>query len=519
MMALVDQYGAPLKAPSKETLVEETGGPMMGGVRQIQSGHPADGLTPYRLGALLREAETGDATAYLELAEQMEEKDLHYAAVLGVRKRAIRRLKVVVEAGAEDDASENAAGLFRAAMGSSAITDDLIDMLDALGKGFSATEIMWNVSKSPWTIGRLEHRDPRWFRFDQIDGRTPLLRTNEGDVPLPMYRYVFHTARLKSGLPMRSGLARLVAWAYVFKNYTLKDWAIFMEAYGHPLRIGRHDGNATTADKAVLLRAVRRLGVDMAAIIPKSMDVEIVNGNITGADKMFEFSARYWDEQISKAVLGQVSTTDAIAGGHAVGKVHNLVREDIRDSDAGQLASTLERDLALPMTVLNFGTKATPPKIRFEAEEQRDPRLTMLAIKTFGAMGLAIPEKMVRDTFGIREPGDGEAVMVFTAPANGNAGKDAPENMPPIPASSLFTAQSEINAVVDRMVGSGRAQTEMDGLLGGLLEAIEQASSLEDIRDILAEAADAAPDETLRELLAQLGFNARLAGEVGADLT
>ena len=102
-MGLIDLNGAPLKAPSKKELTEETGGPTMGGVRQIQSGHPADGLTPYRLGALLREAETGDATAYLELAEQMEEKDLHYQAVLGVRKRAIRRLKIVVEAGAQDD--------------------------------------------------------------------------------------------------------------------------------------------------------------------------------------------------------------------------------------------------------------------------------------------------------------------------------------------------------------------------------------------------------------------------------
>jgi len=517
-MALVDLNGAPLKAPPKASLVEETGGPMMGGVRQIQSGHPADGLTPHRLGALLREAETGDATSYLELAEQMEEKDLHYAAVLGVRKRAIRRLKVVVESGAEDDASEKAAELVRAAMGSSAIMDDMIDMLDALGKGFSAVEIMWDVSKKPWTIGRLEHRDPRWFRFDQIDGRTPLLRTNEGDVPLPMYRYVFHCARLKSGLPMRSGLARLVAWAYVFKNYTLKDWAIFMEAYGHPLRIGRHDGNATVEDRATLLRAVRRIGIDMAAIIPKSMEVEIVNGNVTGADKMFEFSARYWDEQISKAVLGQVSTTDAIAGGHAVGKVHNLVREDIRDSDAGQLASTLERDLALPMTVLNFGEGATPPKIRFEAEEERDPRLTMLAIKTFGPLGLKIPERMVRDTFGIREPEEGEAVMDFSGSAQTAEGAPA-ETLPPIAASALITAQGQIGAVVDRMVETGRAQGEMDVLLGGLVEAIEQARSLEDIRDMLAEAATGAPDDTLRELLARLTFNARLAGETGAEIS
>ncbi|APE43647.1 hypothetical protein BOO69_09640 [Sulfitobacter alexandrii] len=515
-MGLIDINGAPLKPPAKADLVEETGGPTMGGVRQIQSGHPADGLTPYRLGALLREAETGDATAYLELAEQMEEKDLHYAAVLGVRKRAIRRLQIVVEAGAEDDGSERAAELVRATMNSAAIMDDLVDMLDALGKGYSATEIMWNVTTKPWTISRLEHRDPRWFRFDQVDGRTPLLRDEDGDLPLPAYRYVFHCARLKSGLPIRSGLARLAAWAYVFKNYTLKDWAVFMEAYGHPLRIGKHGNTATAEERAKLLNAVRRLGVDMAAIMPKSMEVEIVNGNVTGADKMFEGSARYWDEQLSKAILGQVSTTDAIAGGHAVGKVHNLVREDIRDADAMQLASTLARDLALPLTVLNFGDAATPPRIRFEAEEERDPRMTLLAIKTFGPMGLKISEKQVRDLYGLREPEEGETILSFPARDTGATPDVPPDNR--IAAMKVHTAQGEIAALADRLIDSGTAQDGMDMLLGGLLDAIDSAGSLEDIRDILATAADGAPDETLRDLLAKLSLNARLAGEVGAEL-
>lgn len=517
-MGLIDLNGAPLRAPSKKELTEETGGPTMGGVRQIQSGHPADGLTPYRLGALLREAETGDATAYLELAEQMEEKDLHYQAVLGVRKRAIRRLKIVVEAGAQDDNAEAAAELVREAMGSSAIMDDMIDMLDALGKGYSATEIIWNVSASPWKISRLEHRDPRWFRFDDTDGRTPLLRGDEGDQPLPLFRYVFHCARLKSGLPIRSGLARLVAWAYVFKNYTLKDWAVFMEAYGHPLRIGKHGNTATVEEKATLLRAVRRLGVDMAAIMPKSMEVEIVNGAVTGADKMFEFSARYWDEQISKAVLGQVSTTDAISGGHAVGKVHNLVREDIRDADAGQLASTLERDIALPMTMLNFGNHVRPPRIRFEAEEERDPRLTLLAIKTFGPMGLKISEKQVRETYGLREPEDGETLLSFPASPDPQEPK-VPDAVPPLAAGTVITAQDALTRAAAGLVADGRAQSEMDILLGDLLEAIGQASSLEDIRDILASAAEEAPDDSLREMVSRLMFSARLAGETGADIS
>lgn len=512
-MSLLDQHGRKMTVPAKKDLTEEIAGPTLGSVRQITSAHPADGLTPHRLGVLLKEAETGDATAYLELAEQMEEKDLHYAGVLGVRKRAIRRLNLVVEAGADDQASEDAAALVRQILGRPAVKDDFVDMLDALGKGYSVTEMIWDVRKAPWTIAEMKHRDPRWFRFDHTDGQKLLLRDNEGDLPLKPFRFIDHRARLKSGLPIRSGLARLVAWAYVFKNYTLKDWAIFLEAYGHPLRIGKHGPQATVEERATLLRAVKRLGVDMAAIMPKSMEVEIVNGAVTNGDKMFESSARFWDEQISKAVLGQVSTTDAIAGGHAVGKVHNEVRDDIRDADAEQLAGTLQRDLAAPVTMLNFAGRAKCPSIRFEAEEERDPRLTLVAIKTLGPLGLQVSQRQAREVFGLREPEEGEDLLTFKAPAKAPSSEDA--NSDTVTAAQLIAASRLPGATADRLIEDGRAQTQMDVMLGGMLEAIGQARTLEEVRDILGEVADEAPDETLRELLARLTFNARLAGEAG----
>ena len=71
-------------------------------------------------------------------------------------------------------------------------------------------------------------------------------------------------------------------------------------------------------------------GVDMAAIIPKDMDLEVVTAASSGSEKLYEGNARYWDEQLSKGILGQVATTDAIAGGHAVGNIHEKVRDDIR---------------------------------------------------------------------------------------------------------------------------------------------------------------------------------------------
>ena len=47
----------------------------------------------------------------------------------------------------------------------------LFDVLDAVGKGFSATEIMWDTTGREWCPAQLKWRDPRWFAFDWIWAR------------------------------------------------------------------------------------------------------------------------------------------------------------------------------------------------------------------------------------------------------------------------------------------------------------------------------------------------------------
>jgi phage gp29-like protein len=295
VMQLLDQYGRPMKRPARRDLEEELAAPSMGTVRSIHTGHPAEGLTPQRLASILKQAETGDPTSYLELAEQMEEKDLHYAAVLGVRKRAVRALELQVEPAGNSAAEEDAAALVREVLDTAAMRLVLIDLLDSLGKGYSVAEIVWDTQGRKWVPKRIVHRDPRHFRPDLDTGQRLLLRSNAGEVELPPFKFVTHFATAKSGLPIRAGLARLAGWAYIFKNYSIRDWAIFMEAYGHPIRLGKYGPTATEADRATLLRAVRRIGTDLAAIVPHSMEVELVNGNVTGAGALYVDSARYWD--------------------------------------------------------------------------------------------------------------------------------------------------------------------------------------------------------------------------------
>ena len=321
-------------------------------------------LTPARLRAILREADAGRNRDYLTLAEELEERDAHYAAVLGVRKRAVSALEPLVEPASSDARGAEAAAAVREIVAGHQFPALVEDCLDALGKGFAAVEITWRRG-ARWLPERCEWRDPRWFAWDLHDGRTLRLLDDQGAAgrPLAADKWIVHAPRLRSGLPVRAGLARTVAAACLIKSYALTDWTAFAEVYGMPLRLGRYGPDAAESDIETLIGAVANLGSDAAAVMPDSMRVEFHQPSSRAGADVFRDLACYMDSQISKAVLGQTMTTDD-GSSRAQAEVHNAVRGDILASDARQLAATLQRDLIAPFARLNFGADAAPPRLR-----------------------------------------------------------------------------------------------------------------------------------------------------------
>src|SRR5579885_648965 len=89
-MALFDAYGRPVDTG---LLKEEQAAATFSGIRNIYSiMHPSIGITPEKLNAILRQSELGDPYLFLELCEDMEEKDLHYLSVLSTRKQTVAQL-------------------------------------------------------------------------------------------------------------------------------------------------------------------------------------------------------------------------------------------------------------------------------------------------------------------------------------------------------------------------------------------------------------------------------------------
>ena len=249
-------------------LKEEIAQPEMTGVRALWDVSVASGLTPRRLAELLREAIRGDHRWYLELAEEMEERDPHYLSVLGTRKRALSQLSPSIEddKGVDKQVAEAVRDLVEAPC----FTEMLVDLCDAFGKGFSCVELVWHEDGGQWKPA-YAWRDPKYFTFDykaRQEVRLQRLGTLDGDA-LETPKWIVHTPKIKSGIPIRGGFARIAAWVYLFKNYSLKDWASFLDVYGMPIRVGKYHPSATPDERRKLLQAVMQIASDAAAIIPE----------------------------------------------------------------------------------------------------------------------------------------------------------------------------------------------------------------------------------------------------------
>lgn len=529
-------------SPWKRVLETEIAAASMMSARSVLTGHPADGLDPGRLAAILRGAEDGDPTDYLELAEAMEEKDAHYASVLGTRKRQVSQLPMTVEAASDAEIDQAKAQLVRDWLRRDTLQSEIFDILDAIGKGFSVTEIVWDTRSRPWVPAKLLWRDPRWFAFDRVDGTTPLLRGAGPPTPLPVRKFITHVHSAKSGLPIRGGIARIAAWVFLFKSLGLKDWVTYAEVFGFPIRVGKYGPGATEDQIRTLMRAVANVATDMAAVFPDSMTLEFIRAEGSGSADLYERLCGYLDRQLSKLVLGQTATTDSEGGGlGGSGKEHNDVRGDIERSDAKALAATINRDLVRPMIDLNFPpvAGAAYPQVNIGREDPVDTKALMEGVKTFVDLGGRVGATVIADRLGIPDPQDGEQILTppktaATAPGAAPGGPFPPElaataflgllksSYGPIAtaASDPKTAlgpKDDIDEMVQSLVDEGWEEV-MTPIIDPLLAALATAKSYDDAAAAMIAALPQMDASVMAEKLERAAFAIRAAAAAGVPV-
>lgn len=392
-------------------------------IKRQESTHPSIGLTPEQAAQYLLDAERGMLYPQCELAEDMEEKDTHLQSELGKRRRSVQGLewRIVPPPRASEKEIKDAELLTEIIESFTWFDNCIFDATDAILKGFSCQEFTgWeNVNGLMLPTG-IEFRDPSWFQCHPDHKNEIRLRDGsyEGQA-LNAFNWIFHTAKSKSGYLSRIGLIRTLVWPFIFKNYSIRDLAEFLEIYGLPIRVGKYPSGATDREKNTLLQAVMQIGHNAGGIIPTGMELDFKHAAEGGAEP-FMAMVNWAELSMSKAILGGTLTSQAgDIGSQALGNVHNEVRFEVRDSDAKQLAATLTRDLIVPLYALNgasYSNNNRHPRFEFDLSEPEDLSTYATNLPALVNMGMRISTSWVHDKLQIPVASEDESILKAMAP-------------------------------------------------------------------------------------------------------
>lgn len=508
MVAIVDIHGNPIRNAQKSIKEPQTA--RVGHLAGEFATHPSRGLTPSKLAKILEDAEQGNIMAQHDLFSDMEEKDPHIYSEMSKRRHVLLGLDWNIEPPRNADKKEESTTELLSEIISDIpdIEDIINDMSDAIGHGFSALEIEWHRLGKYWLPKSITHRPQSWFVLDPATRTQLLLRDNntEGSTLQP-FGWILHQHKAKPGYIGRSGLHRILAWPYLFKNYSIRDLAEFLEIYGLPLRLGSYPPGARDKEKSTLLQAVIGIGHSAAGIIPEGMKIDFKEA-AKGTHDPFQAMIDWCESSQSKAILGGTLTTSAqnTGMGSNLGDVHNEVRHDIRNADCRQIASTLSRDLVYAIGAINglITEPAQCPKWVFDTREPEDLSLYAEAIPKLVSVGTPVPVNWVMDKLNIPEPAEGEAVLQTVSAST-------PTETVPLKAK-VPTENDVVTAQITRM------QKEGDATVGTLIDSIkamlDSAESLDAFSESLLNAYGDLDSKELANVM-QLGLAAaELAGRL-----
>lgn len=114
---------------------------------------------------------------------------------------------------------------------------------------------------------------------------------------------------MEIGDPDDLGLLLVAAREVIYKNYSRGDWSRHSEKFGMPVTIVK---TASRDEKELDAKAemASNLGANGWAVLDDQDEISIVESNRTDAYKIYLEGIKFSDEQLSKLITGQTSTSD-----------------------------------------------------------------------------------------------------------------------------------------------------------------------------------------------------------------
>ncbi len=425
MPTLVDVAGKPL--PPNSRLRGEDPDVLIGLRRKRFAGVIAAGLTPTILVSIFDEMKRGRLDNFLTLAKELEQHDSHYRSVLGTRKLSVLRRRPVVEPASEDSRDVFIAEEFERVVHDPSWFWLTLGMLDALGKGYSCTEIVWDFSEGQANPS-FKDRDPRDFTLD-VDTLTKVVRKIPGSVEVeepPPGKYVVHSPSLIRGSPVDGALARTEAILYLYGTLALQDLGDYLERFGTPTLLGEYANETQRQEVLDGLAALVRAGY---GAIPKGVRVDTLDG--AGARSgsnanLHESVMRFLDQQKSKLVLSQtMSTEDGSSRSQA--EVHDTVRTEVVDFDCWTVSETQQQQIARIWTTLNYGEGVRAPFVGRPGDKREDVKTIVDALFGVADRSGDVAVRTILELLGVTPPEAGDQLLQPKGSGGGGGGGAAPD--------------------------------------------------------------------------------------------
>lgn len=378
-------------------------------------------------------------------------------------------------------------------------------MLEAIGFGYAVHEIVWNTVQTD--LGTLilptaiKDRKQEWFKFDS-DSKL-LLQTNDGSRrEMPERKFLVTRNRPTTANPYGNAVYSRCFWPLAFKKGGLKFWMLFVEKYGMPKAIGKVPPTATEKEQQDFLKMLVGLVRDAVAVIPQTGSVELLEAGAANANP-HKAIVDWADQAMSKAWLGETLTTEQTSSGgtQAMATVHNDVRADLALDDAAMIESSINQLIRWIYEINWPNEKEIPwmniilPEDLQEARLNRDIKLTQLGVK-FNA-------QYITDIYGIDE----KYFEMTEVQPQGGMFAEGPEKKGKVRNTS-HELRKQVNAFTEHL----EDECEKVDILAPIRELVENAHSLEEVRDKLIGCYAEMPMEKIADEMEQAFLAADLAG-------
>jgi len=354
------------------------------------------------------------------------ERDTHLASCLATRRQKLIkkgwRIKPASRMGKVTARNQEIAEFVEYCLRNmeGSLEKDIEGMLDAIGKGYSLTEINYMpLTRGKWRgkigLKSLRFKPARYFsfRFDKF-GHWEIIQIDPDPrgVTLPKEKFIHLIAGPNDENPYGDGVSSKCAfWVWLKKNEA-KFWAIFSERFGMPLVKGKKPRKATPDEEQKIKEIIENIQTESGVAIPEGFDVEFLEATRSG-DVGYDNFIERCNKEISKIVLGATLISEEGKrgqGSYALGSTHVSVLEDYIVFDAAITAEAINEQLIKRLVDYNFQTDEYP---RFEWLGIEISGLISLA-QSLGILvdkGFRIPLSWVYEKTGIPIPREGEEVL------------------------------------------------------------------------------------------------------------